>query len=92
MFESQPRQTLVVKIGSDSFIVLRDDHYEQMSRVTVGVARKKPSLLNRHECMLGICSNLQPFTGSGDVSIWVKNYRVGLKTPKKNPTKTPRLD
>ena len=26
-------------------------------------------------------STLQSFTGNGDVSIWVKNSRVGLKTP-----------
>ena len=51
VFESQPRQTLVVKIGSDSSTVKRsalglclsrvlgDDHYKRMSRVTVGVAR-----------------------------------------------------
>ena len=28
--------------------------------------------------------NLQPFTGNGDVSIWVKNSRVGRKTRNKN--------
>ena len=29
--------------------------------------------------------NLQAFTGNGDVSKWVKNSRVGRKTPKKTP-------
>ena len=49
MFESQPRQTLVVKTGSDSstvkrsaigvsIMVLGDDHHKRMPRVTVGVA------------------------------------------------------
>ena len=31
-------------------------------------------------------SNLQPFTGHGDVSKWVKNSRVGRKTPSKQTT------
>ena len=50
MFESQPRQTLVVKTGSDSTAkrsairvsvtgVLGDDHYKRTPRVTVGLAR-----------------------------------------------------
>ena len=44
MFESQPRQTKVLKTGSDSSTAKRSaigvsDHYKQMSRVTVGVAR-----------------------------------------------------
>ena len=41
VFESKPRQTLVVKTGSDSSIarVLGDDHYKLMPRVIVSVAR-----------------------------------------------------
>ena len=39
---------------------------------------KEPSLLNGHECQ-----NLQPFTGNGDVSIWVKNSRVEREPPNK---------
>ena len=49
LFESQLRQTKVVKIGSDSSTakrstlgvsrVLGDDHYKQMPRVTVDVGR-----------------------------------------------------
>ena len=31
--------------------------------------------------------NLKPFTGNGDVSIWVKNYRVGFKNPNKETNK-----
>ena len=31
--------------------------------------------------------NLQPFTGNGDVSIWVKNSRVGRWTPNKQTNK-----
>ena len=34
-----------------------------------------------------IGQNSQPFTSHGDVSIWVKNYRVGRKTPNNQPTK-----
>ena len=30
-----------------------------------------------------IAQNLKPFTGNGDVSKWVKNSRVGWKTPNK---------
>ena len=30
-----------------------------------------------------IGQNLQPFTGNGNASIWVKNSRVGRKTPNK---------
>ena len=30
-----------------------------------------------------ICQNIQPFTGNGDVSIWVKNLRMGRKTTNK---------
>ena len=29
-------------------------------------------------------SNLQPFTGNGDVFIWVKHSRLGRKNPKKH--------
>ena len=53
ILESRPRQTLVVKTGSDSSTaiclamsvsvmvswVFEDDHYKRMPRVTVGVAR-----------------------------------------------------
>ena len=34
--------------------------------------------------MPSTCQNLQPLTGYGDVSIWVKNARVGRKTLKTN--------
>ena len=52
VFESQPRQTKVVKTGSDSSIVKRSAlgvsvTLKLMSRVTIGVAR---SLLNDHKC------------------------------------------
>ena len=48
VFESQPRQTLVVKTDSDSSTanhstigvsVLDDDHYKRMPRLAVGVER-----------------------------------------------------
>ena len=47
---------------------------------------KEPSLLKGHECRIG--QNVQPFTGNGDVSIWVKNSWVRqkfIKKKKKNP-------
>ena len=31
---------------------------------------------------------MQPFTGNGDVSKWVKNSRVGRKTPNKQSEQT----
>ena len=33
--------------------------------------------------VLNIGQNLQPITGSGDISIWVKNSQVGRKTTHK---------
>ena len=41
VLESQPRQTYVVKTGfnSSTSTLLGDDHYKQMSRVTVSMAR-----------------------------------------------------
>ena len=42
---------------------------------------KEPSLLNSRVPSIG--QNLQPFIGNGDVSIWVKNFRVGRWTPNK---------
>ena len=46
VFESQSRQNQIVKTGSESSTakvglsrVLGDDHYKEMFRVTVGVAR-----------------------------------------------------
>ena len=36
---------------------------------------------------MAISENLQPFTGNGDVSKWVKIFRVGRKTPNKQTNK-----
>ena len=47
----------------------------------------EPSLRNGHECRAKV-KNLQPFTGNSDVFNWVKNSRVGRKTPT-NKTKKP---
>ena len=47
-------------------------------RVTVGVARQR-TLTTLWPWVPSTCHNLQPFTGNGDVSIWVKNIRVGRK-------------
>ena len=55
--------------------VLGDDHYKRIPRGT---------LKNPH-CSTGVPSigrNLQPFTGNGDFSKWVKNSRLGQKNYK----------
>ena len=55
--------------------VLRDDHFDRIPCVTVGVTRWRTSLLNG-----------DTFTGNGDVSIWVNSSTVGFKSPyKQNP-------
>ena len=49
-------------------------------------------LKNPHCCMAVVPSigkNLQPFTANGDVSIWVKNSRMGRKPPNKQTNKSP---
>ena len=45
-------------IGVFAGLVLGDDHYKRMSRVTVGVTRLRTALLNDHECQaqVKICS------------------------------------
>ena len=50
--------------------------------IAVGVACKR-TLTAQWPWVPGIGQNLQPFTGNGDVSIWVKNSRVGRETPNK---------
>ena len=60
LFESQPRQTYVVKTASDSstakrpaigvsVMVLGENHYKRI-HVTVDVARQITLMLNGHEC------------------------------------------
>ena len=44
---------------------------------------KEPSLLNGHKLVPSIGQNLQPFSGNGDFSKWVKYSRVGCKSPTK---------
>ena len=53
-----------------------------MARVTVGVARLRSPTI-KWPWVPSIYLNLQPFTGNGDVSISVKNSRVGRKTTNK---------
>ena len=76
MFKSQPRQTEVVKTGSDKSIAKRsatgvsvtgprDDHYKRMPRVTVAVVRLRTLTAQ----VPSIGQNLKPLTGNGDVSI-----------------------
>ena len=60
--------------------VLGDDHYKRMIRVTVGVARLG-TLTSQKPWVPSTGHNLHPFLANGDVSTWVKNSRVGRKTP-----------
>ena len=53
-----------------------------MPRVIVGVAGLYSMIMSAERR-----SNLQPFTGNGDVSIWVKNSEVGRKTTHKQTNK-----
>ena len=61
----------------------RDDHYKRTPRGTVGVARQGTFTVQWtwESNIVNICS---PFTDSGDVSKWVRNSRVGRKTPNKH--------
>ena len=52
-----------------------------MTRVTVGVERLR-TLTAQWQWVTSIGRYLQPFTGNGNISIWVKDSRVGRKTPK----------
>ena len=91
MFEYQPRQTLVVKTGSDSSTA-------EDSITSVTGSRRWPlwthdpchsrcGTLKNPQCFLAISaehsSNFQPFTGYDDVSKWVKNSGVGRKITNK---------
>ena len=64
---------------------LGDDHYKRIPCVTVGVACQR-NLTAQWPWVPSIGQNLQPFTGNGDVSIWVTNSRVGPKSPKNKET------
>ena len=98
VFESQPRQTKVVKTGpvtaplpnARQWVwvsrVLGKDHYKWMSRFTVDVARLR-TLTAQWPRVPSIGQNLQPFTGNIDISIWVKNSQVGRKTTNKQTNK-----
>ena len=50
--------------------------------VTVGVARER-TLTAQWPWVPSIGQNLQPFTGHGDVSMWLKNSWLGQKSPSK---------
>ena len=64
-------------------LVLGDDHYKRMSRVTACVARLW-NLTAQWPGVPNISQNFKSFTGNGYVSKWVKNSRVWCKTPKTN--------
>ena len=89
-FETRSGQTKVVKTGNDSttakrsatdvnVMVLWDHHYKWMHYATVNVARSK-TVTAQWPRVPSIAQNLKPFTGSGDVSIWLKISWVGRKT------------
>ena len=91
-FEYQPRQTWVVKTGSDNSIVKRlaivwvsrvvgDDYYKQMPRVTCRViVTRYRTPIARWPWVPSKGQHLQPFNGNGDFSIWVNGSRVGWNT------------
>ena len=53
-------------------------HYKRIRRVTVGVVRWR-ILTAQWPWMPSVGQNLHPFIGNVNVSIWVKNSRVGWK-------------
>ena len=92
------RPLKVVKIGSASSTAKCSALGVSVTRMTIIKGRplsqwvwhvQEHSLLNDHEYR-ALVKKLQPYTGNGDVSILVKNSRVGRKTPNKQ-TKTKYL-
>ena len=53
-----------------------------MPRITVGVAGKE-TITAQLPWVSSIGQNLQHLAGNGDVSIWLKNSRMGPKTANK---------
>ena len=77
----------IVKIGSGSSIAKRSAlgvivKNPRKCPVSQQVWLKKPLNAQCHMCRAQV-NNLQPFTGNGEVSKGVNNYRVGQKTPHK---------
>ena len=77
VFESKPRQTNVIKTSYDS---------STAKRSALCVARLR-TLTAQWPLVLSIGQHLQPFTGNGDVSKWVKNSLVEGRTPNKQTNK-----
>ena len=71
------KETLIYSINAAEFI--KSGHYKRMPRVTVGETRWR-TLTAQWPWVPSIGHNLKPFTGKGDVFIWVKNSRLGRKT------------
>ena len=82
VFESQLKKQVVIspllKARQKVWVswVLGDDHYKRIPLVTVGVTRKR-TLTAQWPWVPSIGQNLQPITGNGDVSLWMKNSQVG---------------
>ena len=58
---------------------LGDDHYKRMSRDTVGVAHQR-TLTAKWPWVPSIGQNLQPFTGNGDVSLYIYSEKFSSGT------------
>ena len=70
------KETLIYSVNAAEFI--KSGHYKRMPRVTVGETRWR-TLTAQWPWVPSIGHNLKPFTGKGDVFIWVKNSRLGRK-------------
>ena len=64
-------------------LVLGIVHYKQIASSTIGLACQRTDTAQWPRAQ-NIGPNLQPFTSNDDVSIWVKNSRVGRQIRKKN--------
>ena len=82
--------TIPVKFGnkcdSHAVRVLGDNHYKRLLCVKVDVESYR-TLTAQWLWVPSLGQNLQPLTGNGDVSVLVKNSRVGRLTPNKQTNK-----
>ena len=98
MFESNSRHSLVVKTRGDSSTAKPSDIGANVtgSRIwpllTNSLCDSRCGTLKNSHCLVVIAAeqrpNLQPFTGYGDFSIWVKKFLSGTKTPKQTNKQT----
>ena len=78
---------LVVKIGSDKLhcqtLGIKCECHMSSDALCYSRSGTLKTLTVQWPYEPSIVQNLQPFTGIGDASKWVKNSRVGRKTPNK---------